>query len=834
MKEYQSWLIEALGSAGVGAWTMNIKSGVVEYTPACQDIFGTAPQQTPFLYTDFLELVHLDDRHRVQEAIRRCIEEGVPYAEEYRVPQSDGTIRWIEARGNIQRDSSGQPMVFLGTLADVSRRRVEQNRLEEIALAVSSKTGEDFFGTLSSHLRELLKGDFVSIGRLRQDSREAVEVIAYDSSNPDEKDCWQEYRVCGTPCRMILQQGIKVFCSGLQIEFPEDSFLKQRGFQAYAGVPLKGSDGTILGLISVFWRAPIREEKVQSLATLQIFAARASAELEFWVRQAAIRQCNQTLAQISRSVFDEKQQMSLQDIVVAATNSLGGCQGCLTIVDEKQKATRHWAVPLEQGQRASQRRSEICWFSSTTDLGPTIYTDLNRDSKDPGVALLRSLGGRTALEAPIRRGTELLGALTLWSKAGARAWREHEVGFMSSLSDLIVLVLETEKRRTLEASAAHLEAQLLQAQKMEGIGRLAGGVAHDFNNLLTVILSSASILEEELEDNSSAQEDARLLMEAAEQAAEVTGQLLAFARKQSGKAQSISLDKVILKTKRLLDRLLGESVELKAHVAEENYLVSADPVQVEQILVNLAVNAKDAMPGGGLLAIELCQCSLNEAEATGFSLSPGNYARLRVADSGTGISPDVLPHIFDPFFTTKDPGRGTGLGLATCFGIVRAAGGSISVSTQEGEGTRFDIYLPLVGGVASENKMRVANDSLEPIRGKVAVVEDDPRVRRLVARALTAVGYDVEVYESAHEALACPKKGLHECDLLLTDVWLPGMTGIELARQLKENYPRLPVVYMSGQPAESTLMRPPRAGEAYLRKPFTPGQLAKQIGELIH
>ena len=379
--------------------------------------------------------------------------------------------------------------------------------------------------------------------------------------------------------------------------------------------------------------------------------------------------------------------------------------------------------------------------------------------------------------------------------------------------------------------------ELRQAQKLEAIGRLAGGVAHDFNNMLTAIKGYGELLFGSLEEGDDRRSDAEEIIKAADRAASLTKQLLAFSRRQVVTPRILRLDRVVLGTEQMLRRLIGEQVELITAVATDTGLVRADPTQIEQILLNLAVNARDAMPEGGTVRIELADASFAEAPGQGHStLPPGRYVRLSVVDTGEGMTPETLTHIFEPFYTTKEEGRGTGLGLATVHGIVEQSGGAIDVTSEPSRGTAFHIYLPCAtdGSTPTEDEASELVDG--PIGGSetVLLVEDDTRVATLVASALRKAGYTVLEAPDARRAIDIVSRHQGAIDLLLTDVVMPGMNGRELAEYVTLALPGTRVLYMSGYSDDAVLQRGIETATAnFLQKPFSMEALARKVRQVL-
>lgn len=390
----------------------------------------------------------------------------------------------------------------------------------------------------------------------------------------------------------------------------------------------------------------------------------------------------------------------------------------------------------------------------------------------------------------------------------------------------------TERKRAEEA-LEQSEKQLRQAQKMEAVGRLAGGLAHDFNNLLTVIMGHSQVLLSDMGPTHPLRSKIEEMQKAGDRAATLIRQLLTFSRKQPSEPKVLSLNPIITNFETMLRRLIGEDIEFTFKPSQENLRVKADPAQLEQVLMNLVVNARDAMPKGGKLTIETASANLGRTPVYHVSpLPPGAYVRLSVSDTGCGMPPDVQAHIFEPFFTTKEEGKGTGLGLSTVFGIVTQSGGGIDITSRIGKGTRFDIYLPRVTAETEQ----AANQDIprQSVRGHetIMVVEDDPAVRELVRDELRKLGYRVFEAKNGLEACLVAAQQMGTLQLLLTDVVMPGMSGTELAQHLRVIKPELKILFISGYTDDIGVA----AGDpfsAYLEKPFTPEALAKLVRELL-
>jgi PAS domain S-box-containing protein len=374
-----------------------------------------------------------------------------------------------------------------------------------------------------------------------------------------------------------------------------------------------------------------------------------------------------------------------------------------------------------------------------------------------------------------------------------------------------------------------LEQQLRQSQKMEAVGQLAGGVAHDFNNVLTVVLSNSELLLRAMGPQDPRREELQDIREAAHRAASLTRQLLAFSRKQVLKPQVLNLNEVVVNVEKMLRRLIGEDIELVTMFEPQLWAAEADPGQIEQIVMNLAVNARDAMPDGGKLSIETGNVELDETFARShYPIVPGRYVMVAMCDTGEGMDAETRSRIFEPFFTTKKLGKGTGLGLSTVYGIVKQSGGYIWAYSEEGLGTTFKIYFPRVEREAES--LEPASVAPDPVSGSetVLLVEDNESVRTLARRILENEGY--EVIEAHNAAQALLSGGRHEgrIDLLLTDLVMPEISGRELAEKMSGLRPEARVLFVSG--LESG---PWSAGAGFLQKPFTPDSLARKVREVL-
>jgi two-component system, cell cycle sensor histidine kinase and response regulator CckA len=377
-----------------------------------------------------------------------------------------------------------------------------------------------------------------------------------------------------------------------------------------------------------------------------------------------------------------------------------------------------------------------------------------------------------------------------------------------------------------------LEEQLRQAQKMEAVGQLAGGVAHDFNNLLTIIFGYSDVLRAQVQEPGEMREAVDAIHDAAGRAAALTRQLLAFSRQTMLQPKVLDINETITSTSRMLSRIIGEDIQFSLVLDPSIAKVRVDPGQLDQVLMNLAVNSRDAMPQGGTLSITTQRVELTEAEATLLEIAPATYVRITVTDTGIGMPPEVQARIFEPFFTTKGVGTGTGLGLAMVFGIVRQSGGTIDVESAPGAGARFRIYLPAVPDAPAPSDQ----PAQERLAGSetVLLVEDDAGVRDLAVASLTAHGYRVLTASDGRDGLDVVAAHAGHIDLLVTDVVMPRMGGSDLAAQLRLQQPDVRVLFMSGYTDDAVVRQGVLHSEvAFLHKPFTMQALAAKVRAVL-
>jgi two-component system cell cycle sensor histidine kinase/response regulator CckA len=496
-------------------------------------------------------------------------------------------------------------------------------------------------------------------------------------------------------------------------------------------------------------------------------------------------------------------------------------------LEEAQRIARVGSWTLDPATGEATWSKEMHTILGLDPTGPAIaLDDIAKVFSAESVAEVGSAVERAvATGAPWQMDLEMVGP------KGSRGWVLSNGVVERDSSGKVVKI-----RGTMQdvSDQRRLEAQLQQAQRLEAVGQLAGGIAHDFNNLLTAIRGFTELVTDRLPDDDPNRPDLQQVIRAADRAAELTAQLLAFSRRQMLRPIVVDPGDLVTEIAPMLRRLLGEHIELVTRASPDAGRIKVDPSQFEQVVVNLAVNARDAMAGGGALTIETTAIELDAVYATDHpEVIAGRYVGLVVSDSGSGMDAATKARIFEPFFTTKEAGRGTGMGLATVYGIVRQSGGSIYVYSEPGEGTSFKVYLPRVDDdVSATNgeRSRVAAPTGTEV---VLLVEDEPAVREFAARILAGLGYTILEAGGGAEAIALAANQPGAIHLLVTDVTMPGLQGPNLAANLRIDRPDLRVLYVSGFTETAVARLGIGDGAAFLSKPFAGDALARAVRQTL-
>lgn len=544
---------------------------------------------------------------------------------------------------------------------------------------------------------------------------------------------------------------------------------------------------------------------------------------------AVLSDINQMIARTSDT------ESTLKAACEIAVRTGGFLVACITLCDNSGKScVAAWSSPVLPEIGRLEAVCDVLRAPEAVQRLRVCNDILASDLSEPCKEAARERGFRSVGSFPLREEQKGIGAFILYS-GDVNFFDDDETRLLEALAEDLSFAMQAhsrEQRRQLAEQNLHqTEAQLFQAQKMETIGLLAGGVAHDFNNLLTVILMQTELMLMDRSGSAEVCEGLKEIRETAERAADLTRQLLLFGRRQVMQTRALDLNTVVNGLVKMLQRIIGEDISLELNLHGEPLVTQADAGMLEQVLMNLAVNSRDAMPGGGLLSISTAEKQVEEGELP--ELAPGRYACLRVRDTGPGIPPEVQGRVFEPFFTTKPVGSGTGLGLSTVFGIVKQHHGAIRLLSPGGGGTTFEVLLPLV----ECRPLGTAKNTFSARGGQetILLVEDDPTVRRLLKRSLQVSGYSVLEASHGTEALETLERHRGDVDLLLTDMVMPGgMSGLELSERVLETSPALPVLFVSGYSQDlagrELVLKP---GQGYAEKPVDLGKILHHVRSLL-
>jgi signal transduction histidine kinase/ActR/RegA family two-component response regulator len=620
-------------------------------------------------------------------------------------------------------------------------------------------------------------------------------------------------------------------------------WMRQEGYVSFVGIPLQVQD-RLVGVLALLTRRPHRftTDEIEILtsfgtqASIAIQNARLLQELKS--RQSRLEALLEVTRQLSRLQPVESLLRSIAETCGALIGS--DSVGFRLVEGDELVVAGTWGAGQEGLARRRLKVGESLGGMVAASGEPLLVQDAAADPRliAEHRAEYRRLGYRAFLGVPVKVGERVLGVLSLRSRREEGFSREDLTVAAAFASQAAVALENSQLYQQIQQAHKELsqtQEQLAQSQKIEAVGRLAGGIAHDFNNLLTVITGRAQLLLARLRPGDPLRRDVDLIQKTGEQAATLTRQLLAFSRKQVLQPRVVDLNAVVADIETMLRRLIGEDIDLVVVPAPELGRVRVDPGQLEQVLVNLAVNARDAMPEGGRLTIETANVELGPAYSRRHvGVQPGFYVMLAVTDTGHGMDAVTQARLFEPFFTTKEKGKGTGLGLATVYGIVKQSGGNIWVYSEPGQGTTFKIYLPRVEEAVEA--VEAAATVVAPPRGSetVLLVEDDEEVRSLVWDILQVYGYTVLQARHPGEALLIAEKHTDPIHLLLTDVVMPQMSGRQLAERLGRARREMKMLYMSGYTDNAVVHHGVLdSGMVYLQKPFTPDSLARKVREVL-
>ena len=796
-------------------WDWNIDTGETWWGEGYKTLFGIFPESNVSGFDGWASRIHPDDVDRVRAGILGVIASGGQFwSDEYAFQRGDGSYARVLDRGYVQRDESGRPRRMVGALQDITARR----RFEE-ALQRSERYLSSLIATVDGIVWEADAKTF----RFTFVSAQAERLLGYPVSqwtadpkfwvnhlHPDDRDwaveqCLQatrERRGHRFEYRMVAANGQPVWLRDIVTAVEADGELKLRGIM----VDVTGEKRAA---------AALQERDVERRASEERITRQRAALVELTSRhQLDASHLRTALGRIAETAA---RTLNVARVSIWRYIADHSAIECLTLYEsasgEQSSGTVLAAAAYPRYFQALEISEVIAAADAFTDPRTSEFAD----------AYLGPLGIGAMLDAPIAAGGVHIGVLCNEHVGSARTWTADEKTFAVAVANLVSLALESSHRHDAELERRRLEEQFRHAQKMEAIGQLAGGVAHDFNNILSIIIMQAEEAESHDDVPPAARDGLQQIRSAAGRAADLTRQLLLFSRRQVMQSRDLDVNESVRGVAKMLRRIIGEDVRLELKLHAQPLMTHADPVMLDQALLNLAVNARDAMPRGGELLIETAPVDVDEATArTRMDTAPGHYVVLKVRDTGTGIPDAVLPHIFEPFYTTKDPGKGTGLGLATVFGIVKQHRGWIDVESIEDTGTTFSVFLPALAAPAASALPAPAPTQPRGGAETILLVEDDNLVRLLMRTALARHGYKVIEAGDAREALQRWQEHHAAIALLVTDLVMPGgMTGFELSRRLREQAPGLKVVFTSGYSAEIAGKEIDLLGvDHFLQKPF--------------
>ena len=787
-------LKESQRVAHLGTYILDFKTGLWQSSDILNEIFGIDDDFSRNV-EGWGEIVHPDFRKEMQNYLQNhVIAKKLPFDKEYKIVRiNDNQTRWVHRLGKLVFDKEGNLEKMIGTIQDITDRKNTENMRDAVYrishVVDSSETLDDLYKGVHEIIQSVMPADNFYIALYD----EVEDMLSFSYFVDEMEPPPEPYKPRKGMTEYVLRSGKSLFAPKViydeLVKKGEVEYIGPPG-PIWLGVPLKIENQVIGVMVVQHYSDPDAYNKY-NLEMLEF--------VSFEVAKAIDRKRSQDALKISEELNSGI--VSNTPVGILYLDKDG------KILFENPAMAKMMGVP--DGEKSPVVGLNILEMPNIIEAG--------------GRELIqRVLGGETITAFEMNYKTLYGTNILIKVHAAPRK------GFDNDIIGAVIMCEDI-------TGYQQLEAQLQQAQKMEAIGKLAGGVAHDFNNLLTVISGNVELLKMQMERDGSEYVEIDEISAAAERAADLTRQLLAFSRKQTLEPKILDLNIVIENMRKMLGRIIGEDISLVTHTAPDIYKVKADPGQIEQVITNLAVNSRDAMPEGGKLTIETANVDIDDEYVKIHAGSQkGSFVMLAISDSGEGIPDDVKEHIFDPFFTTKEIGKGTGLGLSTVYGIIKQSGGNIWVYSESGQGTCFKIYLPAVQGEADDLSPRKAYHELPTGHETILIVEDEESVRRLTVKVLEQQGYKVIEANGGNEALKICADLEKPVDLVVTDVVMPSMGGAELIRMLKDIWDDFKVLYMSGYTANAIVHQGVLDSDVpYLQKPFSPNVIVIKVREIL-
>jgi len=804
-------LEEAQSIGHIGSWTWDIVKDKLQWSDEVYRILGYEPQSfAPPQLPGFLKMVHPDDRTLVEQQTWQAFGARTSHDIEHRIVRPDGTIRYVRSRSRIQLDSAGNPLRLVATIHDVTeerqaaareaRRLLRLKKFSEVSMMLAGDPAT-VLQRIVRMIGELFEARSVYVSQI--EGSEAVVRAVYEGGQINTGAVRGPLGV--SPCATVVEaRDIRIF-ERVQEMFSHAKYLADFNAYTWCGFPSLDSEGNVVAVSALIDDRP-REFSEEDQQILRLIGQRIAAEFERGKRLAERARMEESLRE-HQSRLEEAQHMA----------HLGSWYS-----SDAQRGVMEWSPELYRIYGADPAVDTPCVDLVMSRTHPDDRARV-RETRDKLLKESGSFESEYRLQMPDGRIKHVI------VQGSVSSGPDGKTQMGGTVQDI------TERKRA-EQDRENLQNQLAQAQKMESIGRLAGGIAHDFNNMLTVILGYATLCRKALANDPQLEGQMGEIVKAATRSKEITEKLLGFSRQQIIAPVPSNLNEIIVDFKAPLSRLIGEDIELIFKPRAGMWKVIVDATQINQILLNLVVNARDAMPHGGKLRIEAANVDLSEEFCRRHpEARRGRYVLLTVRDTGVGMDRDTMSHIFEPFYTTKDNEKGTGLGLATVYGIVHQNGGFITVESELQIGTVFRIYFPKMTGEELPVDANARTPATHMGHGIILLVEDDEPVREITKVTLEAMGYSALVADNAKHAIEfCAGDRGKDIRMILTDVVMPDMNGMELRDRILEINPAIRVLFMSGYTPNVIVNHGVlNKGVHYIQKPFTMEDLGRRLEEVL-